>query len=81
MTNLNDKMTSQNSNTTIGTTAAASVGLGGFVAYGLFFKVLAPAAATGATTVMGPALLVGGALIAISVNQALKADMMITEIN
>ena len=37
--------------------------MGGFVAYGLFFKVLAPAAATGATTVMGPALLVGGVVL------------------
>lgn len=81
MTKLNDKISTQNTHTTVGTTCAAAAGLGCFVGYGAYYGVLSAAAATGTTTVMGPAMLAGGVMIALAVNQTLKADMLITEIN
>lgn len=81
ITELNNKMSDQNSSTTVGTTIAASVGLGCFIGYGAYFKILTVSAATGTSTVLGPCLLIGGVVIAVGVNQALKADLLITEMD
>jgi len=56
-------------------------GIGGFVGYGAYYGVLTTAAATGTTTVMAPALMVAGAMIAVGVNQINHSNAMINNFN